>query len=191
VHAREQVVDFADSGRRPPDVIVRGGNALLSPDIRILSAEEAPPGFDARRHATEKEYRYFLHPAPVASPFLVRHAWHISRPLDVGAMREALGAVVGEHDFAAFRSQGCTARTTVRTLFRAELAEVFPSLHYVAVSGSGFLRHMVRAIVGTLVAVGEGKIPPGRMGEILGGRDRTQAGTTAPARGLFLWRVIY
>jgi tRNA pseudouridine38-40 synthase len=191
VHAREQVVDFADSARRPLGVIIRGGNALLPSDIRILSADEVRPEFDARRHATEKEYRYFLHTSPVASPFFLRYAWHIERPLDFGAMREALGGVVGEHDFAAFRSQGCTARTTVRTLFRAELAEALPSLHYVAVSGSGFLRHMVRAIVGTLVAVGEGKIPPERMGEILDRRDRTRAGPTAPARGLFLWRVTY
>ncbi len=192
VHAREQVVDLADSGRRPLETIVRGGNALLPPDIRILGASEAAPSFDARRHATEKAYRYFLHIDPVASPFFSRYSWHIERPLDLDAMRAGLARVIGEHDFASFRGQGCTAKTTVRTICRAELAPAdVPSLHAIGISGNGFLKHMVRNIVGTLVDIGRGKYPPERMGEVLSLRDRTRAGPTAPAHGLFLWSVRY
>lgn len=191
VHARQQVADFADSGNRPLDAIRRGGNALLPPDIRILSAEEVPESFDARRHAREKEYRYFLHLRPVDSPFLSRFAWHIEKPLDIGAMREGLAHILGEHDFASFRGQGCTAKTTVRTIFRAELGEAHPEIHCIAISGAGFLRHMVRNLVGTVVEVGKGKIPPERVKELLVLRDRSKAGPAAPARGLFLWSVMY
>ncbi|MGE5284974.1 MAG: tRNA pseudouridine(38-40) synthase TruA [Actinomycetota bacterium] len=192
VHAREQVVDFADSGKRPLETIVRGGNALLPPDIRILAAAEAAPAFDARRQAREKAYRYFLYLDPVASPFFARHSWHIERPLDRAAMRAALASVAGEHDFTSFRGQGCTARTAVRTIFRAELVPAgIPRLDAIEIAGSGFLRHMVRNIVGTLADIGLGKYPPERMGEILAARDRAHAGPTAPPHGLFLWSVRY
>ncbi len=192
VHAREQVVDFADSGTRPLETIVRGGNALLPPVIRIVAAEEAAASFDARRDAKEKAYRYFLYLHPVASPFFARHAWHIERPLDLAAMRAGLARVVGEHDFSSFRGQGCTAKTAVRTVFRAGLAPAgVPSLHAIEIAGSGFLKHMVRNIVGTLADIGRGKYPPERMGEILSLRDRTRAGPTAPPHGLFLWAVRY
>lgn len=191
VHAREQVVDFDDSGNRPLETILRGGNALLPPDIRIVSADEVPLSFDARRHSEEKEYRYFLHLHPVASPFFSRYAWHIEKPLDLGAMREGLAHVVGEHDFASFRGQGCTAVTTIRTIFRAELSELYPGLHFIGISGGGFLRHMVRNIVGTVVDVGKGKNPPERVRDLLSLRDRSEAGPTAPAHGLFLWSVTY
>ncbi|MBE0603519.1 MAG: tRNA pseudouridine(38-40) synthase TruA [Deltaproteobacteria bacterium] len=192
VHAREQVVDFADSGKRDTETIVRGGNALLPGDIRILSAEGVPEGFDARRHASQKEYRYFLYLLPVASPFLSRYAWHLPSSLDPDAMREALASLVGEHDFSSFRGQGCTARTAVRTIFRAGVTRHDePGLYSVDVAGSGFLRHMVRNIVGTAIDAGRKKHPPERMAEILAARDRAGAGITAPAHGLFLWRVGY
>lgn len=191
VHAREQVADFADSGVRPLETILRGGNALLPPDIRILSAEEVPPSFDARRHASGKEYRYFLYLDPVASPFFFRHAWHIEKPLDRAAVREGLDHLVGEHDFTSFRGQGCTAKTTVRTIFRAEWGELSPALHYISITGGGFLRHMVRNLVGTLVDIGKGKYPPERVRELFSLQDRSEAGPTAPARGLFLWKIAY
>ena len=191
VHAREQVADFADLGLRPLETILRGGNAMLPPDIRILSAAEVPLSFDARRHAKEKEYRYFLFLHPVASPFFSRYAWHIEKPLDLGAIRDGLAHAVGEHDFTSFRGQGCTARTTVRTVFRAELTEELPAIFSIAIIGNGFLRHMVRNIVGTLVDVGKGKYPPDRVRELLSLRDRSEAGPTAPAHGLFLWKVEY
>jgi tRNA pseudouridine38-40 synthase len=191
VHAREQVVDFSDAGNRPPETILRGGNALLPPDIRILSAEAVPETFDARRDAKEKEYRYFLHLHPVASPFFSRFAYHIEKPLDLHAVREGLSHIVGEHDFSSFRGQGCTAKTTVRTIYRAELDRLHPSLAFIAISGSGFLRHMVRNLAGTLIDVGRGKYPPERVRELLSLSNRSEAGPTAPARGLFLWKVTY
>lgn len=191
VHAREQAVDFADSGSRSLETVLRGGNALLPPDIRILSVSEVPESFNARRDAKEKEYRYFLHLSPVASPFFSRHAWHLEKPPDLDAMRAGLRHVVGEHDFSSFRGQGCTAKTTVRTIFRAELWEEVPSLFSLRIAGNGFLRHMVRNLVGTLVDVGKGKIPPERVGELFTLKNRAEAGPTAPARGLFLWEVRY
>lgn len=191
VHARMQVADFADSGRRPIDAILRGGNALLPADIRILSAEEVPASFDARRDAREKEYRYFLHLRPVDSPFYSRFAWHIGKPLDIEAMRAGLAHIVGEHDFCSFRGQGCTAKTTVREVFCAELRGKSTGLHFIVISGDGFLRHMVRNVVGTIVDVGKRNYLPERVKELFTLRDRSQAGPTAPARGLFLWNITY
>jgi tRNA pseudouridine38-40 synthase len=192
VHAREQVVDFADAGVRELETIVHGGNGLLPSDIRILSAGEVPETFDARRHATEKEYRYFLYLSPVDSPFLSRYAWHIEAPLDLDAVREGLSHLVGEHDFSSFRGQGCNARSPVRTIFRAEVARHdVPGLFSIDVAGAGFLRHMVRNIVGTVVDAGRGKHSAAHVGEILLARDRSAAGVNAPPHGLFLWRVSY
>jgi len=192
VHAREQVVDFADAGVRDLETIVRGGNALLPPDIRILSASVVPETFDSRRHATEKEYRYFLYLSPVDSPFLSRYAWRIEKLLDVDAVRESLSRLVGEHDFTSFRGQGCTAISPVRTIFRAEVAKHdVPGLFSIDVAGSGFLRHMVRNIVGTVVNAGKGKHSADHVGEILRARDRCAAGVNAPPHGLFLWSVSY
>ncbi len=192
VHAREQVVDFADSGVRDLGTIVHGGNALLPPDIRILSASAVPETFDARRHATEKEYRYFLYLSPVDSPFLSRYAWHIESALDLDAIRGGLSHLVGEHDFSSFRGQGCNARSPVRTVFRAEVARHdVPGLVSIDVAGAGFLRHMVRNIVGTVVNAGKGRYSVAHVGEILRARDRSAAGVNAPPHGLFLWRVSY
>jgi tRNA pseudouridine38-40 synthase len=192
VHAREQVVDFVDAGKRDIETVVHGGNALLPPDIRILSASVVPESFDARRHATEKEYRYFLYLSPVDSPFLSRYAWHIEKPLDLDAVREGISHLIGEHDFSSFRGQGCNAISPVRTIFRAEVTKHdVPGLISIDVTGAGFLRHMVRNIVGTVVNVGKGKYPAEHVGEILRARDRTAAGVNAPPHGLFLWRVAY
>jgi tRNA pseudouridine38-40 synthase len=192
VHAREQVVDFADAGVRDLGTIVHGGNALLPRDIRILSASVVPETFDAMRHATEKEYRYFLFLAPVPSPFLLRYAWHIGSALDIDAIREGLSHLTGEHDFTSFRGQGCTAKSPVRSIFRTEVTRHdVPGLWSIDVAGGGFLRHMVRNIVGTVVDAGKGKQAPERVREILLARARSAAGVTAPAHGLFLWRVAY
>jgi tRNA pseudouridine38-40 synthase len=192
VHAREQIVDFADAGARDLGTIVHGGNALLPPDIRILSASVVPETFDAMRHATEKEYRYFLFLSPVDSPFLSRYAWHIEKPLDLVAVRQGLSHLVGEHDFTSFRGQGCTAKSPVRTIFRAEVApHDVPGLFSIDVAGAGFLRHMVRNIVGTVMNAGKGKHSADHVGEILRARDRSAAGVNAPPHGLFLWRVAY
>jgi len=192
VHAREQVVDFADAGVRDLETIVHGGNALLPPDIRVLSASVVPETFDARRHATEKAYRYFLYLSPVDSPFLSRYAWHIEAALDLDAIRQGLSHLLGEHDFTSFRGQGCNARSPVRTIFRAEVEKHdIPGLFSIDVAGAGFLRHMVRNIVGTVVNAGKGRHSADHVGEILRARDRSAAGVNAPPHGLFLWGVSY
>jgi len=192
VHAREQVVDFADAGVRDLGTVIHGGNALLPPAIRILSASVAPETFDARRHATEKEYRYFLYLSPADSPFLSRYAWHIEKPLDLDQVRMGLSHLVGEHDFSSFRGQGCNAMSPVRTIFRAEVTKhVVPGLFSIDVAGAGFLRHMVRNIVGTVVNAGKGRHSADHVGEILRARSRSAAGVNAPSHGLFLWRVSY
>lgn len=192
VHAREQVVDFTDAGKRNLATIVHGGNALLPPDIRILSGVQVPESFDSRRDATEKEYRYFLYLSPVDSPFLSRYAWHIDARVDIEAVREALSHLVGEHDFTSFRGQGCTAKSPVRKILRAEVTtHGITGLYSIDIRGSGFLRHMVRNIVGTVVDAGKGKHSADHVGEILRARDRIAAGVNAPPRGLFLWSVTY
>jgi tRNA pseudouridine38-40 synthase len=192
VHARGQVADFSDSGGRDLETILRGGNALLPADIRILSAQEVPEDFDAQRGATGKEYRYFLYLSPVASPFLSRYAWHLEASVDLDAVEQGLAPLVGEHDFTSFRGQGCTARTAVRTIFRAGVTRHdVPNLVSIDIAGSGFLRHMVRNIVGTVVGAGKGKHSAEHVGEILRARNRSEAGLNAPSRGLFLWRVAY
>lgn len=200
VHAREQVVDFADSGKRDLEAIIRGGNAFLPEDIRILSAQEVSAEFDARRHAREKEYRYFLLLSRTAFPFLSRYAWHIESPIDLGAVKEALFPLVGEHDFTSFQGQGCVAQTPVRTIFHAGVTLYdasdlpglrVPGLCSIDVTGSGFLRHMVRNIVGTVVDAGRGRYQPEMVARILEKRRRSEAGVTAPANGLFLWKVKY
>jgi len=191
VHALGQVVDFAVSGDRPTETVLRGGNALLPADIRILSASDVPESFNARRDAKEKEYRYFLNLCPVASPFFSRYSWHLEKPPDLVAMREGLGHLVGEHDFSSFRGQGCTAKTTVRTIYRVGLEEEIPALFSIRITGNGFLRHMVRNIVGTIVEVGKGKVRPERVQELFSLKKRVEAGPTAPAHGLFLWNVAY
>lgn len=191
VHARGQVVDLRDGGKRELVAVLRGGNAFLPPDVRILSAAEAEPAFDARRWASEKEYRYFLHLSPVPSPFLRRYAWRLPPDLDLGAVAASLARVTGEHDFTSFRGQGCTALHPVRTVLGTALEPAGEGLWAVRVRGTGFLRHMVRNLVGTAVQAGLGKLRPEEMTGILEGRDRSLAGPTAPPQGLFLWSVTY
>lgn len=191
VHAREQVIDFVDAGRRTLDAILRGGNTILPEDIRILTVAEALPDFDAMRDAVGKEYRYFIDPAPIASPFTRRYSWALGRSLDAGAMRDALLKIVGTHDFTSFRGRACSAKSPVRRIDGVDVRREHDGRIAISVVGTGFLRHMVRNIVGTIVDVGLLRIPPDRVTEILEARDRAKAGITAPPEGLFLWRVFY
>jgi len=156
----------------------------------VLAARAVPPGFDARRAARLKRYGYLIDRGPVLLPFLRGYAWHGAQPLDVAAMRAALPALRGKHDFSAFQAAAGRDRTpictvhAVRVVTRGRLIGVF-------VSADAFLHHMVRNIVGTLMEVGRRRRPPAWMAEVLGGRDRRQAGATAPAHGLFLLSVRY
>jgi tRNA pseudouridine38-40 synthase len=195
VHARGQVASVVLDTTRSAADLQRGANALLPQAVRVLSVEVAEPGFHARFGAKEKSYAYHMVVGPLVSPFDARYAWHIPYPLDVGAVRSALPALQGRHDFAAFQSTGSDIEDSVRTLTEVRLDEAHAegggTRLVLTLAGNGFLRHMVRAIAGSLVEVGRGRWPAGRIAEILASADRSQAGPTAPAHGLFLVSVRY
>jgi tRNA pseudouridine38-40 synthase len=190
VHALGQVAAFETERSIPLHGIRRGLNSMLPDTIAVRSAEEVPLEFHPRFGATGKHYRYTIHRAADRSPLLRERAWHHAETLDVARMRDAARALVGEHDFAAFRAAGCTARTTVRRVDSVELTEA-PDLLYIDVKGNAFLRNMVRIVVGTLADVGRSALEVGQVAEILASRDRTKAGKTAPAHGLTLVEVRY
>ena len=201
VHAFGQVASVQLAHRIETPVLVRAINAKLPADIRLLAAETVAAGFHARYAARKKLYRYNLTSGPVASPFTLRYAWHIREPLDVGAMREAAARFPGRHDFAAFQAVGTEVASTVRTVhsvavepgataFPAGAAVASPALT-VEVAGDGFLRHMVRIIVGTMIEVGAGRVEASAIPAIMASRARERAGPTAPPHGLFLVAVDY
>ncbi len=190
VHAEGQVASAQVSFAHDCATVVRAVNAQLPPEIRVVAAEDAAPEFHARFSARGKSYRYQIANVPIASPFTRAYAWHVPEPLDHAAMREAAAALAGTHDFGAFQSTGSDVSTTVRTLTRSELLERGGLLVY-EVDGEGFLRHMVRAIVGTLVDIGRGSRPSTDVRALVDGGSRAQAGPTAPAHGLTLVRVEY
>jgi tRNA pseudouridine38-40 synthase len=203
VHALGQVASVRMASPHPTGTLHRALNAQLPGTIRVLAVDDAPPDFHARFSARSKTYRYLLSTAAVASPFVRSYVWHLPERLDVEAMQQAAAALVGTYDFAAFQSTGSVVGSTVRTVERSDLVVhddtamgrgtgglSGPLLAY-DIAGTGFLRHMVRAIVGTLVDVGRGRWPPAHVVALLGGGTRGQAGATAPAHGLFLVRVDY
>lgn len=190
VHACAQVAHFAIDSTIPPEGLMRGMNSLLPEDIRVLEASFAPPGFHARKSARSKTYRYYIDTAPVPSPLRIRFVHHYPHRLDRAAMAEAAKLFLGKRDFAAFRASSCQARTTVRELTVSHFLEEGSELIY-EVAANGFLHHMVRNMVGTLLQVGRGRLEPSAIGALLEQRDRRGAGPTAPARGLHLMKVEY
>jgi tRNA pseudouridine38-40 synthase len=166
-------------------------NAWLPEDIRVFSATRAAKDFHARFDATGKQYRYFVWNHPAMNPLLRHTAWHVTRELDVEAMRVAAALFVGRRDFKAFAANpGYAKASTVRTVTRCELKRTGPLLTFV-IEADGFLYKMCRGIAGTLVQVGLGKFPPSDIKRLLQTRDRRVAGMTAPAHGLVLWKVFY
>jgi tRNA pseudouridine38-40 synthase len=166
-------------------------NAHLPRDIRIMAASRCRADFDARFHAKGKQYRYFVWTGPVMNPLLRHMAWHVSRPLDLAAMRSAATFFPGRHDFKSLAgTRNYEMNSTVRTLMRCDIRRTGRLLTFV-IEGDGFLYKMCRGIVGTLVQVGQGKIAPGAIKQILDKKDRRAAGMTAPAHGLVLWKVYY
>jgi tRNA pseudouridine38-40 synthase len=190
VHARGMVAHFETNTDLPLSAFREGVNSHLPNDIAIVAAEPADADFHARYSALGKRYRYTVLIGDVRSPLAARTSWHIKRRLDVEAMRSAASLLVGKHDFAAFRSSGCDAQTTVRELFSIDIKKHGRLLHF-DIIGSGFLRNMVRVIVGTLVEIGSGKRSPDEIAELLATGDRDLSGVTAPPQGLCLMQVWY
>lgn len=189
VHAACQVVCFENDSRHEPQALMAGLNALLPDDIVVLECREAADDFDPRRDAVGKHYRYRIHNSRERPVFERNFRWHVKESLDLARIREAADMLVGEHDFSAFRSSGCEAASPVRRIDRIGLGIRHPALT-LDFFGNGFLKQMVRNMVGTLVEVGRGSMQPAEIREILQGRDRTRAGPCAPARGLCLMQVF-
>ena len=193
VHASGQVGNFTTTSTRSLDTVQRAMNALLPPDVSIPQIWEPPRDFHARFWAEHRTYEYVLDDAPVASPFLRRTALAVSRTLDVDAMHEASQVLVGTHDFAAF-TLGVPVGPTVRSCVSVACQRRMYGSHAVAVvriSASGFLRNMVRIVVGTLLLVGVGSLTTAGLQAILVGKNRQKAGNLAPAHGLTLVTVTY
>ncbi len=188
VHARGMVAAFGTETAVPVKAFRDGLNALLPPDIAVRQAVEVAAEFNPRRDAIGKQYRYTILAAQCRSPLTRLYAWHLRKPLDLARMRQAAALFVGEHDFAAFRTAGCAAKTTVRRITALEIVQEGAFIR-VDVYGTGFLRNMVRIMVGTLVAVGAGRFEPERISRCL--EEGCAAGPTAPAHGLCLMEVYY
>lgn len=190
VHALGQVAASCLDTRMTGGEMLRALNSLLPRDIRVVGAEEAPPDFHPRYQASSKIYYYQIFTGSVISPFLHPHAHHHRGALDSERMREAARRFLGTHDFTAFCAADSGVQDKVRTVLAADLFQQGDLLVFV-VQATGFLKQMVRTMAGTLIEAGRGRIEPDGVERIIRSRDRGQAGPTAPARGLFLYRVIY
>jgi tRNA pseudouridine38-40 synthase len=201
VHALTQVASFATASTIPTENWMKALNDILPASIRVLEVTEAAPEFHARKSARAKTYRYRIHRGAICPPFLARYVWHYPYPLEESAMVAAARVVVGEHDFTSFAAvdaerveriaAGEDVHTTnIRTIFASSWTREGEELIY-TVRGSGFLHHMVRNLVGTFLLVGKGTVSLEDLRRILDARERTAAGATAPASGLYLVEVEY
>jgi tRNA pseudouridine38-40 synthase len=191
VHALGQVANFRCDTRLDTEAFLRGLNSLLPADIAICDCHRVPNGFHARFDAKSKVYHYRILNRDTRAAVNRAYAWFIHRPLDLAAMRRATGVLVGRHDFKAFESTGSPRAHTLRSVLAADWVEGEGRCLVFQIKADGFLRCMVRNIVGTLVAVGLGKLAPGDVQAVMDARDRKRVGATAPARGLFLMNVQY
>jgi tRNA pseudouridine38-40 synthase len=198
VHALGQVANFCTESRIPPHSMQMGINALLPDDIVIKKAEEVPLDFDSRQNAKAKTYRYLILNRSYPSAIYRNFSWHVFQKLDIDAMRKAAGYLTGKKDFTSFRAAECDAPHSIReilsfsiTSLGTDLKSVPTGMLEIEVKGTAFLRHMIRIMVGTLVAIGKGKIKLEDFQNIIDARDRRLAGMTAPSHGLFLKEVEY
>lgn len=190
VHAVGQVANFKTECVYPCDELHNALNALLPSDVVIKEAAEAAPSFDANRDALRKLYRYVIHDGATPDVFLKRFAYHMRHRLDVEAMKRAARPLPGQHDFHSFETDWPNRVSSIRTITHLALNRLGDWI-WLDVEADGFLYNMVRAIAGTLINVGRGHWPEDQVAAILNARDRTVAGPTAPAHGLFLMRVSY
>ncbi len=209
VHALAQVATFVTESSVPAANFVKALNDILPASVRVLEVEEAAPDFHARKSARGKTYRYRIYRAAICPPFLSRYVWHYPYPLDEAAMIRAAGLIEGEHDFTSFtavdpeRSVGAAtdpegsagirpapAVSNIRRIFSSNWEQQEDEFLY-TVKGSGFLHHMVRNLVGTFILVGKGTLQSADVTRILEARNRSAAGATAPASGLYLVNVEY
>lgn len=190
VHALGQVANVGSATRLAPAVLLRAINAHLPADVVVRAVDEVPAAFDANRDAVRKLYRYVIHDGAVPSPFQRRYACQSWQRLDAAAMARAAAALRGRHDFRCFETEWPNRASSVRTITHLAVNRCGDYL-WLDVEADGFLYNMVRAIAGTLMYVGRGKWPEAQVAAILQAGDRTQAGPTAPAAGLFLVRVTY
>lgn len=192
VHARHQVASFSlHASRTPASAFLLGAPSVLPPDIRVRRATEMPPAFHANRDVSHKIYRYFLFHRRRPTVFARQYCWGLRGPLDFARMQAASRALVGRHDFSAFRTGEQMTRTSIRDVRSIRFGRGPGRVRYIDVCANGFLRQMVRNLVGLLVEVGQDKRPVEFAAEVLASRDRTRASAAAPAQGLFLWRVHY
>lgn len=190
VHAREQVAHFDTKAIRSSRSWMLGANSNLPGDVSVAWAREVPAHFHARYSAEARAYRYFIFNRKARSALSARRATHVHKPLNVDLMAQAAPWLIGEHDFSAFRSSVCQANSTVRRLYELTVRR---EDHWIVIDavGNAFLHHMVRNITGLLIAVGQGDAEPEWAREVLELRDRTKGAPTAPAEGLYLWKVRY
>ncbi len=190
VHATAQVVHFDTDVVRPESAWVRGVNTHLPPPVAVTWAKPVDEDFHARFSARARHYRYLLLNRPVRPALSASRVGWFHHPLDLGAMEDAAGCLLGEHDFSAFRAAECQAKSPVKTIYTISIARQ-GDLFSFDFSASAFLHHMVRNLVGALVYVGKGKHPPAWLAEVLASRDRSRAAPTFAAAGLYLSGVDY
>lgn len=208
VHAFAQVVSFKLETRHDSSVLLRALNAHLPDSLVVKHLKEMPADFHAQMSAKRKMYAYFILNDAVPAAFLNRVSWEMHRKLDWKEMKKAFKLLEGEHDFKSFQSVGTPVRTSVRTIHKIRVQKVgegltklpkthplhflvHPNLYVITLEANGFLKQMVRNIIGTVVQVGLGRLKPSDIEKILKAKDRRKAGMAAPAKGLFLVRVVY
>jgi tRNA pseudouridine38-40 synthase len=191
VHAMGQVAHFRAETRLAPGQILKGVNSLMRHSIVLRDCVRAADDFHAQYQARSKEYRYYILNRPTPNAVGRNYCWHVNRPLDTDVMTRCSRYLEGCHDFKAFENTGSPRSSTVREVFSAGWIHKEDEMLVFSICASGFLKNMVRNIVGTLKDAGSGKLDTKTFGRILAGRDRSLAGATAPAKGLFLYRVEY
>jgi tRNA pseudouridine38-40 synthase len=190
VHAWGQVANFTTQHHIPAFSLLKALNSMLPRDIVVQEIQEVAPDFQARYQAKSKRYVYRILQQPHPSPFERQYAWHIPRPLAVAKMRRAAEHLLGRHHFGSFQASGCGAKNLIKTVHRLDFQQNSHILR-LEICADGFLRHMARNIVGTLVEVGWEKLSPDEVKSILEAHDRTRAGVCAPPQGLYLAEVEY